>query len=135
MDKPGVLILSPFFSPNIGGVETYLDDLCEYLIKQNYRIYVVTYQPLTTRCKGLKVEKKGELEIRRITWFGHNWFHKLEPYPLLEFLYLMPYLFIYTFFFLLMSHKKIDVIHAHGITVAFITKFLVKIFKKRAVMS
>jgi len=33
--KPGVLILSPFFSPNIGGVESHLDDLVSALDKRN----------------------------------------------------------------------------------------------------
>lgn len=135
MTKKSVLILSPFFRPNIGGVETYLNDLCEYLRKKDYRVYVITYQPLTTRAKGQKVEKKDGLEIRRIPWFGHNWFHKLEPYPLLEFLYLTPCLFAYTFFFLFRNYRKIDVVHAQGLNAAFITKFLVKIFKKRSIIS
>lgn len=135
MSSKSILILSPFFRPNIGGVETYLNDLCEYLIKHDYMVYVLTYQPLTTKTKGKKYEKKGNLEIRRISWFGHNWFHKLEPYPLLEFLYLIPCLFIYTFFFLLRNYRKIDVIHAQGLSAAFITKFLAKVFKKRAIMS
>ena len=135
MSKPSVLILTPFFRPNIGGVETYLNDLCVYLTKQEFKVFVVTYQPLTTRARGLKVEEKNGLVIHRISWFGHNWFHKFEPYPLLEFIYLTPCLFLYTFFFLLRNHKRINVIHAQGLTAAFITKFLAKIFKKRTVMS
>lgn len=135
MEKPGILVLSPFFRPNIGGVETYLNDLCEYLIKQNYKVFVVTYQPLTTKAKGLKYEKKDGLEISRISWFGHNWFHKLEPYPLLEFLYLTPCLFIFSFFFILRNSRKISVIHANGLNAAFITKFLAWFFKKRAIIS
>lgn len=135
MTKKSVLILSPFFRPNIGGVETYLNDLCEYLRKRDYRVYVITYQPLTTPAKGQKVEKKDGLEIRRIPWFGRNWFHKLEPYPLLEFLYLTPCLFAYAFFFLFRNYRKIDVIHAQGLNAAFTAKFLAKIFMKRSVMS
>lgn len=135
MSNKNILILSPFFRPNIGGVETYLNDLCEYLIKHDYMVYVLTYQPLTTKTKGKKYEKKGNLEICRISWFGHNWFHKLEPYPLLEFLYLTPCLFAYTLFFLLRNYKKIDVVHAQGLSAAFIAKFLAKIFRKRLVMS
>ena len=135
MRKPSVLILSPFFRPNIGGVETYLNDLCEYLRRKNYSVLVITYQPLTSRTRGLRVEKLEGLEIRRILWFGHNWFYKLEPYPVLEFLYLTPCLFAYTFFFLLKNHRKIDVIHAQGLNAAFITRFLARVFKKRSVMS
>lgn len=135
MSRKTILILSPFFRPNIGGVEAYLDDLCEYLRKHNYIVYVLTYQPLTTKIKGKKYEKKENLEIRRIPWFGHNWFHKLEPYPLLEFLYLTPCLFVHVFSFLIRNHRRIDVLHAHGLIAAFIAKFMVKIFKKRSVIS
>ena len=130
-----ILILSPFFRPNIGGVETYLNDLCEYLRRENYTVFVITYQPLTSRARGLKVEKEDGLEIRRILWLGHNWFHKLEPYPVLEFLYLTPCLFVYTFFFLLKNHRKIDVIHAQGLNAAFIARFLARVFKKWSVIS
>jgi len=133
--QKGILILTPFFRPNIGGVESYLNDLCLSLSSRGYMSYVVTYQPLTSRLKGEKFEKKENLEIHRVWWFGHNWFHKLEPYPLLEFLYLTPCLFIFTYLFMLKNRKKIDCIHAQGLNAAFIAKFLAKIFKKRCVMS
>ncbi len=130
-----ILILSPFFRPNIGGVENYLYDLCEYLRTHNYMVYVLTYQPLTARIKADSLEVKENMEIRRVSWFGYNLFHRLEPYPLLEFIYLTPCLFLYTFLFMLKNHKKIDVIHAQGLNAAFIVRILAKIFKKRAVMS
>jgi glycosyltransferase involved in cell wall biosynthesis len=130
-----ILIIVPTFRPNIGGVESYLDDLCDHLVKKEHNVHVVTYQPLTTRARGLKFEKNGRLEIHRITWFGHNWFHKLEPYPVLEFLYLTPWLFMHTFFFMMKNHRKINCLHAQGLNAAFIARFLAKIFKKRAVMS
>lgn len=135
MSRKNILILCPFFRPNIGGVETYLDDLCEYLRTRDYKVFVITYQPLTTKTKGLKLEKKENLEIRRILWFGHNWFHKLESYPILEFLYLTPCLFVHVFAFLIRNHRGIDVLHAHGLIAAFIAKFMAKIFKKRSIMS
>jgi len=83
-----VLILSPFFRPNIGVVETHLDDLCEYLRKNGHKAFVITYQPLIAKNRGQKLEKRENLEIRRIRWFGYNFFHMLEPYPLPEFIYL-----------------------------------------------
>ncbi|MDY6895289.1 MAG: glycosyltransferase family 4 protein [Thermotogota bacterium] len=133
--KENVLIISPFFRPNIGGVETHLDDLCEYLRKHGHKVFVITYQPLTTKAKGPKLERKENLEIRRIQWFGYNWFHKLESYPILEWLYLSPGLFLYSLIFLSRNMKQIDVIHAHGFVSSFITKILSKFFKKRSVMS
>ena len=130
----GILILSPFFNPNIGGVETHLNDLCEYLRKR-HRVFVITYQPLTTRAKGRCVEKKKNLEIYRIPWFGYNLFNRLEPYPILEFFYLIPGLIFYSLFFMLNNNKKIDVIHAHGLNAGFVAILLNKLFNKRIVLS
>lgn len=130
-----VLILTPFFSPNIGGVETHLDDVCEYLRKHGFKIYVITYQPLTTKAKGLRVEKKENLEIRRFPWFGYNWFPHLEKIPFAVFLYLTPGLLFYSTLFLLKNRKKIDIIHAHGLNAAFIGLVGSKIFHKKFVIN
>ena len=127
----GVLIISISFSPNVGGVETHLDDLCRYLCKKDYRVFVITYQPITTKIKGLRMEKKDNLEIRRINWFGHNWFHKLESFPLFEFFYLFPGLCIGTFCFMMKNHYKIDIIHAHGLIAGAVTRFLTLFYKKK----
>ena len=96
----GVLILTPFYSPNIGGVETHLDDLVEALDKKNFRVYVQTYSPITTEGVSWKSrEEKGKnISIRRYAWFGKSLFHKIEKYPLLDFLYIAPYLFFRVFF-------------------------------------
>jgi len=130
-----ILMITPFFSPNIGGVETHLNDLCEYLRKKGHTIFVITYQPLTTKAKALKFEKGQNLEIQRIRWFGYNLFHSLEPYPLLEFIYLTPMLLAYSLSFLLRCGNKVDIIHAHGLNAAFVAKVLAGLFRKRAVVS
>lgn len=135
-EKPGVLILTPFYEPNVGGVETHLKDLTDYLKKENrYKVHVLTYQPLTTKAKGPYFEKYENIEIIRIPWIGFNLFHKLEPYPILEFLYITPWLFLWTFFFLLLKGNKINVIHAQGFNASFITRILAKIFNKRFIAS
>ncbi len=131
----GILVLTPFFRPNIGGVETHLDDLCGYLDSHDYKVFVVTYQPLTTRARGLRLEKKHGLEVRRISWPGFDIFHKLEHHPFPEFIYITPRLFIGAFCFLLKNHGKIVVIHAHGFNAAFIARIASAIFKKRFVVS
>lgn len=133
--KETVLIICPFFRPNTGGVETHLDDLCNYLSKNEHQVYVITYQPLTTRAKGLRMERAKNLEIRRIQWFGRNLFHKLEPYPFLEFLYLFPVLFVCSFFVMVKHRREIDAIHAHGLTAALVARLITLFFKKRTVMS
>ena len=134
-NRKGILILSPFFHPNIGGVETHLTDLTEYLSSNDYKTYVLTYKPITTRAKALSLEVKENLEIRRFWWFGFNLFNRLEPYPILEFLYLTPWLFVRSFFWLLKNQKKIDVIHAQGFNASFIAKILAKLFNKRFIAS
>jgi len=130
-----VLIISPFFPPNIGGAETHLDSLCKYLEKTGHRVYVVTYQPLTTKARGQRREKGRNVEVYRIQWFAHGLFDKLESYPMLEFLYLSVMLFLCCLIFMLKHGKRIDVIHAHGLNAAFIARFLAKIFNKRIIAS
>ncbi len=133
----GILILTPFFSPNIGGVETHLDDLVETLDDRGYRVYVQTYSPLLKgAAKWEKFEKKGtNIEITRYRWIGQDLFYKLEKYPLLDFLYLTPYLLIRVLLFMLVNRKKIDVIHAQGINGALIGVVLKKLFGKRLLVS
>jgi hypothetical protein len=66
--KPAVLLLSFVFSPNLGGIETHLDDLVEYFRSHNYRVTVLTYQPLLSDKSAPSVEHRGAIEIRRISW-------------------------------------------------------------------
>jgi len=131
--KLGVLLISPFFRPNVGGVETHLNDLCKYLRNKGHSVYVITYQPLTINERGISKERSENLEIRRISWFGHEIFHTLEPYPSLEFIYLTPLLFFYSLLFVLRHKRKINVIHGHGMNAAFISSILAGIFETRSV--
>jgi glycosyltransferase involved in cell wall biosynthesis len=129
-----ILMVSPFFRPNIGGVETHLSDLTNYLRNNGHKVFVVTYQPLTVKAKAPSAEKRRNLEIRRIRWFGYNWFYKLEPYPPLELLYLAPALLLYSFFFML-RHREIDVVHTHGFVASFVGKLLKLVLRKPVVAS
>lgn len=128
-----VLILTPFFSPNIGGVETHLDDLVNLLKDQPFHTYVLTYQPLMLQTKAPTIEQKGNVEIHRVEWI-RKLFYKLEPYPLLDFLYLTPRLLIATLFFLI-NHPRVKVIHAQGINAACIAIILKSLFKTKVVIS
>jgi len=135
--KKGVLILTPFFSPNIGGVETHLDDLVNGLDERGYKVYVQTYSPITTEGVAWKsYEKRGNsIEIKRYKWFGRNLFHKVEKFPFVDFIYITPYLFLRTFIWLLSNKKKIDVIHAQGFNAAFMGTVFKRIFKKKLIVS
>jgi len=131
----GILIISPFFSPNVGGVETHLDDLVNYLKKREYKIFVSTYKPLTTKVKAKYLEKGNNIEIYRFPWFGYNLFNKLEKYPLLDFLYLFPGILISSFMIMVKKSKNIDVIHSHGIVASFVAKIINIFFNKKTVVS
>jgi len=135
MSSKGILILTPFFSPNTGGVETHLDDLVEYLAKKSYQVYVLTYQPLMNNIQAQSIERKQNLEIRRVKWFRGNLFSKFEPYPALQFIYLVPRLLVATIGFMLKHKNDIDVIHAQGISAAFVARIIKFFFRKRIVVS
>jgi glycosyltransferase involved in cell wall biosynthesis len=131
-----VLVITPFFLPNIGGAETYAFELVDYLRLHGCFVNVLTYQPITTPgARGARLEKKDNLVIRRFQWIGFNLFGKLEKYPFVNFLYLTPYLFIRSFLWMLLNSKKVEVIDAQGFNSACIAIILKKIFKKKAVIS
>jgi glycosyltransferase involved in cell wall biosynthesis len=136
-NKKGILILTPFFSPNIGGVESHLDDLVTALDEQGYRVFVQTYSPLTTEnTLSKKQESLGNsTKIFRHKWIGKNLFHKLENHPVLDFLYLTPYLFFRSLLFMIENSKKIETIHAQGLNAGVIGVFLKLIFRKRLLIS
>ncbi len=137
-NRPTVFIVSPFFQPNTGGVESHLKKLTEYLIGHGHRVIVSTYQPLMTEARGLSFEEsedKPGLTIYRQTWFGRGWFGKLESYFPLVFLYLFPGLFYQSLKVYRKHREEIEVIHAHGFIAALIALFLKRLDNKRIVVS
>ncbi len=129
-----VAIVCPFFAPNIGGVETHLTDLTNYLEKKGIPTTVLTYQPLTTNTRAPGFEKHGCVEIHRIPWFSGNIFRSLEKRPLLEFIYLTPALLAYSFFKIMLD-GKVKVIHAHGINAGFMANTIAGMLGKKSVVS
>lgn len=127
-----VLQITAHFYPNVGGVETHLDDLVKALIKRDFRVFVLTYRPLTTETAWNVYEKNNGVEIFRIPWLP-NLFYKLIAFPMFEFLYLLPGLFL-TAPFVILS-KNPDVIHAHGLVAGFVGVFWGKLFGKKVVIS
>ena len=61
-----VLIISIGFLPNIGGLETHLKDLIDELIKKDWRVTVLTYQPLNTPALGKWIEREKNLIVFRL---------------------------------------------------------------------
>lgn len=126
-----ILQLSVHFSPNLGGVETHLDDLVNELSKK-YSVFVLTYCPLSVREEWKIWEDKKNLHILRLPWVS-GLFNRLSKIPAGEFLYLVPGLFIVLPFVLLLFRPK--VIHAHGLSAGFVGVFWGRLFNIRTVIS
>lgn len=128
-----ILIVAIGFLPNIGGLETHLKDLIDELQKKNWRIIVLTYQPLHTPVLGKWIEHTENLTVYRLPSF-RGLFYKLLKIPFLEFLFLEPLLFLATPFILL-KYSKINVVNAQGIIAGFSAAFWTKVFNKRYVIA
>jgi glycosyltransferase involved in cell wall biosynthesis len=135
MPRDTIFMITPFSHPNIGGVESHINKLTNYLSRKDCKVILATYQPLTTQLKGSAYEVNNNLEVYRMNWFGNGWFHKLERFFPLVFLYLFPGLFYKSLKVYFSKRKKIDVIHAHGFVSALIAKIIAKISRKRCVVS
>lgn len=127
-----LLQISAHFSPNVGGIETHLDDLVRVLVNKNFDVFILTYSPLTTKTTWKILESGKNLTIFRIPWIA-GLFYKLVRWPILEFLYLLPGLLLLTPFVILVFNPK--VIHANGLVAGFVGVFWGKIFEKKVLIS
>ncbi|MBM3891357.1 MAG: glycosyltransferase family 4 protein, partial [Verrucomicrobia bacterium] len=136
----GVLLLPLTFPPDVGGVETHLSDLLREIKRRNdLRAHVCTFKPIVTAVREYRRrETDGNVEIRRFWWlggsFGGNLFRKLEPYPALLFLYITPYFLARALWFMLWHRRQVDVIHVHGLNMAFTGLCLGWLFRKPVIM-
>ena len=83
--KLGILMICPFFRPNVGGVETHLNDLCEYLKKRGHRVFVVTYQPLMTDMKAENLKNPRTWRCTEFLGLGIIYFINLNDTHLSNF--------------------------------------------------
>jgi len=134
MNKRIMLLTTPF-RPNIGGVETHLDDLILEGTRQGYKFIVLTYQPLVTKASDKTIEKGDGFAVYRLPWIKMNLFLRLGGYPVLEFLYLFPGLFFLATIFLALQSSQVDVVHAQGLVAGAIGVIVGKIFKKPVIIS
>lgn len=136
MEKNEIVLVSPFFPPNVGGVETHLQYLTDYLSRKNIKTTVITYRPLTTRTASWeRKEKKGSVSVVRINWFGYGLFEKFAKHPFLEFLYIFPGLFAGTLQYGLRNKRTISCFHAHGLAAASVVRVVNLFLKKRSILS
>ena len=133
MKNSHVFILAIGFLPNIGGLETHLKDLIDELLKKDWRVTVLTYQPLNTPALGKWIEEVKNLTIFRLPVL-RGLFYKLYKKPFLEFLFLEPLLFLITPLVLLI-YPSISVVNGQGLIAGFAASFWAKIFRKRYVVS
>ena len=127
-----LLQISAHFSPNVGGVETHLDDLVRVLVNKNFDVFVLTYSPLTIKTRWKIFENGKKLTVFRIPWIA-GLFYKFVRWPILEFLYLLPGLLLFTPFAILTFNPK--VIHAHGLVAGFVGVFWGRLFGKKVIIS
>jgi glycosyltransferase involved in cell wall biosynthesis len=128
-----VLQLTVHFAPNVGGVETHLVDLVEGLTKRKNTFFVLTYRPLVKQAAWKMYDKsKKNITILRLPWIP-GFFYKFVHSPIIEFLYLVPGLFIATPFVLLTNNQ--DIIHAHGLVAGFVGVYWGKVFNKKIIIS
>lgn len=102
-----ILLVTPFFYPNMGGVETYLNDLIEVFHQKNIPVDVVTYQPLTSSVRSSFFEQKPLLNIWRLPWIRGKWFYIFEKrHPFLQFIYLSTGIMAATLIYCLINIKN-----------------------------
>lgn len=89
-----LVILTPFFTPNVGGAETFTNDLVELFRKNGQMVDVLTYQPLTTEVRAPLIEMHTNLTVYRLPWLSGKYFYKFENNPLLQLIYLGTGLFV-----------------------------------------
>ena len=115
------LIITPFFRPNVGGVETHLDDLVTELVKKNYKTKLLTLMPVTTKNTNCdKNEVIGSVDIVRFNWKSSYIYHWSENFPIINMLYIFPYFFFKCLFYILKNKISAKNVHCQGINAGLI---------------
>jgi len=130
-----MLLLSIGFSPNVGGIETHFDDLTAALDKRGWKAWVLTYKPIATPVTAKFFERRGRnVVVYRVPWV-RGIFYKLVSRPVLEFLFLVPGLFLALPVFLAWKGRRIEVVQSHGLVAGFVAAVWGKLWGKRVIMT
>lgn len=122
-----ILIVSPFFYPNKGGVETCLINLVEELCLANISTDVLTFQPLSSNEQSISYETFGKVRISRIKKFNGNQILWNEKSALRLSLKIIYDLFVEGWRYVSKNkHSKI-IIHAHGLQAGIVGLLLKKL--------
>lgn len=124
-----VLILTPFYSPNIGGAETYTEALVNEAVKK-HDIHVLTYLPF--RGSAAEIEIKNKVLIKRIHW-------PFKPPTVWKGTTLKNLLLVWPKLMWVAWHEcrlyEYDTVHAQGIIAASIALILKRRFKVNVVVT
>ena len=127
-----ILIITPFFPPNIGGVESFMSSLCKHYQQKNIKSTVLTLKPVTTfvKAKDFELINKKMTKVYRFSFFSSHLYHKSENNIFFNFIFIFPYFFLKVIAFIAFKKKeKYDLISAHGFHSLLISFFLKKILR------
>lgn len=132
----GILLICSSYMPDVGGAETHYKDLVSFLKRRRYKITVLTFQPYQSAVARVqRVERDGETTIFRLPrpwrffFFANNSWHPVSQ------IFYLPILFLFATLFISLHREEINVIHVHGILPTPVAFLVLKLFKKRCVMS
>ncbi|HAI63127.1 MAG: Glycosyl transferase group 1 [candidate division WWE3 bacterium GW2011_GWF2_41_45] len=125
--KVRILLITPFFSPNVGGVESFLTEVVALLRQKHVALTVITYQPLIAKETAPIYCSEEGLEIIRLPWPKFGLFYRLEKHPILQFFYLGTGLLLGSIVKMVFS-KRYSTVLCHGMSAAVIGVALKKLF-------
>ena len=141
IDMDSVLILATQYKPNIGGIQTYLEEFTRFLAKNGYFVNVLTFNPrpisrlFKTRITSFEYKEPSEqIKIKRFGYFDFGISHIFQIRTLIEF-FLILNMLIHSLLFMASKGKSIKLIHAHDYVTAAVAFVLSKAFHKKWVMS
>ena len=121
-----ILILTPFFTPNIGGAETFIDQLTKEASKW-FQITVLTFMPFRGKASSFQESytKNGSLKVFRMRWLIRPpkvW----KGVSLTNMLLVFPKMALCSF--LLCLKNKFEIVHSQGLLSGLVGVFIAKIF-------
>ena len=113
IDMDSVLILATQYKPNIGGIQTYLEEFTRFLAKNGYFVNVLTFNPrpisrlFRTRITSFDYKETSEqIRIKRFGYFDFGISYILPIRTVIEF-FLILNMLMHSFFFMLAKGKSI----------------------------
>jgi len=128
-----ILILTPFYSPNVGGAETFTDGLVKEVSKW-HDVTVLTFQPFQGHVYSYeeRFTKRGSLKVKRLRWLispKGAW----KGNTAINFFLVFPKMVLFAFLNLI--NKRFDIIHAQGLISGLVAVILKKMFRLRVLIT